>query len=202
MHTQVIPTVMDVTENSAAVDLQRFFQSAAWLYISTRYPKTVRGMLLRALVLSGLAPTGWGACLMALVRAQQENPLGKLLTPVEQPTLAATQPQVYALMTALHNYAEAHHIPVGLPLVAPAFLTLFDYSQVLYLAELQAIAGLYPIPEAYFTPWPATDVEFLKTLEYLDGANTSFGRRTIAVMGATANLIEQVVQQGIQRMKR
>jgi len=181
--------------------LNRFFQSSEWLYVGTRYPKAARGMILRALVLSGLSPSAWGGCLMTLVRAQQDAPLTTPLAPLESAAFAPTQTRLQDLVTAMHGYAEAQQLAVDLPLSAPSFLTVFGYTQICYLADLQTIAGLCPIPEAYFTVWPTADEDFLKTLEYLDGCNTNFARHTIAVMGATANLIEQLVHQGVRRMR-
>lgn len=188
-------------QQSATSDIQRFFQSLEWLYVTTRYPHEFRGALLYNLALSGLPVTAWGTYLMTQIATQ---PYQAVTAPAAKQTQAGTpQPAVQraARVAQLRAYADVSGLPLHLPLVAPAFLTLFGYTQLEYLADLHQVVGLLPVPEAYFIPWPDVDMEFLQTLEYLDRQQSPLARKTVAIMGVTANWIEQLVQQGIQRMR-
>lgn len=188
-------------QQSAANDIQRFFQSLEWLYVTTRYPHEFRGALLYSLALSGLPVTAWGTYLMTQIVTQ---PYQAVTAPATKQAQAGTpqpaEPRATRVVQ-LRAYADANGLLLHLPLVAPAFLTIFGYTQLEYLADLHQMAGLLPVPEAYFIPWPDVDMEFLQTLEYLDRQQSPLARKTVAMMGVTANWIEQLVQQGIQRMR-
>jgi len=201
MHTPLDQADLVIPEQTEPSDLKRFFQSPEWLSVATRYPKAGRGGLLYALTLSGLSPTVWGKYLGARVTAPYPTPL--VIRPLSQVGDSLLQPAEHlaAWWEDMRTYATEQGLPLHLPLVAPAFLTVFGYSQLRYLADLQQVVGLLPLPEAYFAPWPETRDEFLQTLEALDAHNTLFARKTVAIMSATANLIEHMVQQGIKRMR-
>ena len=82
-------------------------------------------------------------------------------------------------------------MPLGEPPAAPTYLVEFGWTQQAYLEDLEQVYGL-PLDPRYLAPWPdrpvaAMDAPLVQPILL---------HRAVALMGATAGAIEQLMAIG------
>jgi hypothetical protein len=92
----------------------------------------------------------------------------------------------------VRTYAQQHGKRLGEPPSAPTYLLEYGYSHQAYLADLEQVYGL-PLDPSYLEPWPDARESQPEPLLMLQPNPL---RRAVAVMGATAGAIEQLISIG------
>ena len=171
-----------------AAGVNGFFASLGWTYLTHRCPVPVQGKLLRLLTVSGLDPWEWERCALKLVQAAPRDSAALSLIAcsrgdVDADTLRAGIAEIWA-------HAVEEGASVGKPPAFPFYLTGYGYSHAAYLADLEVVYGP-DIALDYMTPWPDTPAALQKPL-----VQPALLRQAVAIMGATAGAIEQLIVKG------
>jgi hypothetical protein len=182
-------TLVQINTDTYLDGVKRFRWSLGWIYVTHRYPPEVCIFVMRALTVSGLDPWPWERCITHLIR-QPDSGFTQLLTNVRLgPVPASALPRAVELV---RTYAQQYGKRLGEPPAAPTYMVEYGYNQPAYLEDLEQVYGL-PLEPRYLAPWPATQ-------ESQPEAPPSFQpvllQRAVAVMGATAGAIEQLLAIG------
>ena len=98
----------------------------------------------------------------------------------------------------IRTYAQQHGKRLGKPPAAPTYLVAHGYTHQAYLEDLEKVYGL-PLEPHYLEPWPDTQEPRPEPPLMLQ---PNLLRRAVAVMGATAGTIDQLMTMGANNGQR
>jgi len=182
-------TLVRINTDTYGDGVKHFLASLGWTYITYRYPPDVQAFMLLALTVSGLDPWTWERCVMHLA-SQPGGDFARLLNNARyDPMEMSALPRVVDL---IRGYAQQQKKPLGDAPAAPAYLADFGLSHQSYLQGLEQVYGL-PLEPHYLMPWSdARDSQPEPPLLL----QPNLLRRAMAVMGATAGAIDQLIRMG------
>lgn len=182
-------TLVRINTDTYRDGVKHFLSSLGWTYITYRYPSEAQGFLLRALTLSGQDPWSWERSVVQLIH-QPESGIAHLLADIW-----LGPPQTFALPHAvelIRTHAQQQGKRLGEPPTAPTYLVEYEYSHQAYLEDLEKVYGL-PLDPCYLEPWPDAQ-ESQPELPLMLQPNLL--QKAVAIMGATAGAIEQLMSIG------
>lgn len=180
--------VVVIHTDDFAAGVNGFFTSLGWTYLAHRYPVPVQGKLLRLLTVSGLDPWEWERSALKLVQAAPRD--GAVLSLIARRGGDVDADTLRAAIAEIWAYAVEEGASVGKPPAFPFYLTGYGYSHAAYLTDLEVVYGPDIAPD-YMTAWPDTPAALQKSL-----VQPVLLRQAVAIMGATAGAIEQLIARG------
>ena len=178
-----------ITTDTYGDGVKHFLASLGWTYLTYRYPPDVQAFTLLALTVSKLDPWAWERCVMHLA-SQPGGDFARLLNSVRlSPLEMSALPRSVDLIRA---YAQQQKKPLVDAPTAPTYLEDFGLSHQYYLQGLEQVYGL-PLEPQYFLPWPDSRKSRTEPPLLLQ---PNLLRRAMAVMGATAGAIDQLMTMG------
>lgn len=182
------PVYVEPEPDDFSVGVAAFLSSLGWTYLTHRYSPEVQGVLLGLLTLSGLDSWCWERYAMQLANYRRtDSVVLHTLTPKQNDDGPV---ELRVAVEEIWTYADSEGASVVKPPHCPGYLAAYGYTSEMYVADLRAVYD-DEIEDHYLVPWPDTPYQLQEMV-----IQPVLLREAVAIMGATAGAIEQLIAIG------